>query len=305
MGAPIALFVYNRPAHTGRTVAALSANTLAPTSDLHIFSDGPKSAAEEQAVSRVREVANGARGFRSVTIHSAVRNRGLARSVVAGVTMLCESHGSIIVVEDDLITSPGFLGFMNDALTRYEADPRAMQISGFMFPCADAGLQEPGFVRLAATWGWATWQRAWKLYCDDPRELISSMKRRRLVNYLNMDGALNHFRTLQGVASGKIDAWGIRWYASMCLHGGLCLYPPETLVINIGLDGSGTNCKSTVAYSQPLAAKEFIEFPVGVDESAAHFQAIRRFYISHRIPLPLRAWRRIERVVTAGRRALS
>ena len=48
--APIALFVYNRPEHTKKTLEALQKNTLAQNSELFIFSDGPKNNQDKKAV---------------------------------------------------------------------------------------------------------------------------------------------------------------------------------------------------------------------------------------------------------------
>src|SRR5260370_26882560 len=113
--APIALFVYNRPEHTRRTVESLGANTLAPQSDLFVFSDAAKKESAAGAVEAVRKFTRTIDGFKSVTIIERERNFGLGASVIAGATQLCEEFGRLIAVEDDLLTSPDFLGFMNCA----------------------------------------------------------------------------------------------------------------------------------------------------------------------------------------------
>ena len=116
--APIALFVYNRPEHTRRTIDALAANPLAIDSDLVIYADGPKSARDVALVHEVRQIANTVTGFRRVQVKPRERNAGLANSIIAGVSEICDGSGRVIVLEDDLIVAPQFLDFMNAGLDR-------------------------------------------------------------------------------------------------------------------------------------------------------------------------------------------
>ncbi len=118
--APVALFVYNRPDHTRQTIEALLANPLANQTPLHVFSDAPRNESASLAVAEVRSYIRSIAGFKSVTIIERETNFGLARSIIDGVTALSEECGRVIVMEDDLITSPHFLSYMNDALTHYE-----------------------------------------------------------------------------------------------------------------------------------------------------------------------------------------
>ena len=104
--APIALFVYNRPQHTERTVKFLKQNEFAAESRLLIFSDGAKTPADEEKVKEVREFIKTIDGFKSVEIIASKTNLGLANSVIAGVSRLTKEYGQVIVFEDDLISSP-------------------------------------------------------------------------------------------------------------------------------------------------------------------------------------------------------
>jgi len=152
MRAPIALFVYNRPVHTRRTVEALLKNALAKESDLIIFSDAPKNPEAAEAVSNVREYIRTITGFKSMNIVERETNFGLARSIIEGVTMLCKEYGRVIVLEDDLITSPYFLQFMNDALDTYSNEDKVMHISGSTYPIGHM-KDETFFLRIPLCWG--------------------------------------------------------------------------------------------------------------------------------------------------------
>ena len=124
--APIALFVYNRPDHARRTIEALRANILANESDLIVFSDAPKPETQVEKVVEVRQYIRQIVGFRSVTIVERESNFGLARSIVDGVTTTLKKYGRIIVLEDDMVTSPYFLTYMNEALEKYAEDDRVV-----------------------------------------------------------------------------------------------------------------------------------------------------------------------------------
>jgi glycosyl transferase family 2 len=238
--APIVLFIYNRPEHTRRTLAALAANPLAAESDLIIYADGPKGAEHAASVAQARAVAGNATGFRSVKLIERDKNWGLANSIIAGISEVCAANGRVIVVEDDLLVAPGFLAFMNSGLDRYAEDDRVLQVSGFMFPGIGDRLQAC-FLPLTTTWGWATWRRAWNLF--DPSlsklELLEqdSILRRRF----DLNGSYAYFEMAKQQQQGTVDSWGIRWYMTVFFRGGLVLYPGRSLVTNIGADGSGTH----------------------------------------------------------------
>ena len=243
--APIALFVYNRPAHTRQTIGALLKNELAGGSDLIIFSDAPKKPEAVEAVSEVREYIRTITGFRSVSIVERDRNWGLSNSIIDGVTRLCNEYGRVIVLEDDLVMSPHFLEYMNVALDSYREDERVMQISGHIFPVDITAETDAVFLPMTTSWGWATWQRAWQHF--DPaatgyEELKCDVKLRR---QFNLDGAYDYFGMLELQLQGKIDSWAVRWHLSVFLRSGITLFPRKTLVENMGFDGSGTHCEAS------------------------------------------------------------
>src|SRR6202000_452118 len=140
--APIALFVYNRPDHTRRTLSYLQKNELAGGSRLFIFSDGAKTPADEAKVEHVRQLIQETSGFKSVKIINSKTNLGLANSIIKGVTQLVNEYGKVIVFEDDLLSSPYTLEYFNEALTRYANEEKVMHIGAYMFELADKKLPE-------------------------------------------------------------------------------------------------------------------------------------------------------------------
>jgi hypothetical protein len=283
--APIALFAYNRPQHLTRTVRALQANALAGSSELHVFSDGPKQDRDVRAVEQVREVAGTITGFARLCVYERPGNLGLATSVINGVTDLCRAYGRVIVLEDDLIVTPDFLKFMNHALDRYESEAQVMQVSGYMFPVGNATrLGSTFFCRIPTSWGWATWNRAWSCLERDSAKLLRQLPHQAERDAFNVGGAYPYFEHLRLQAEGKLDVWGVRWYASMFLSQGLSLYPVRSLVQNIGMDGSGVHCGSSEAFDVELGRQDGWQFPDRIAESVAAHDAIRSFFIELRRP---------------------
>lgn len=239
--APVGLFIYKRPEHTRRTIESLQACDGIMESPIYVFADGPKTEAEVPAVQATRAIAHTLLGSRAVFVERE-RNRGLANSIIAGTTELCERHGTAIVVEDDLMLAPSFPRFLNEGLQRYHDEPRVMQISGYMFPVPSlAHRREALLLPMTTSWGWATWKRAWDFF--DPyaagwRSLLTDKAQARR---FNLGGKYDYLGMLKRQMSGEIDSWAIRWYYSVFAHDGLVLFPPRTLVRNEGFDGSGTH----------------------------------------------------------------
>lgn len=241
--APIALFAYNRPLHLRHAVEALQRNPLAAASDLHVFSDGPRTSQAEGAVAEVRAYAASISGFGKLVLHNRERNLGLAASVIDGVTGLCDEQGAAIVVEDDLVVAPPFLAYMNAAIDRYRGDSLVMQISGHMFPVAVDTPHDAFFLPFISSWGWATWDRAWRLFDGAGTGYPVLKADAALRNAFDMDGAFDYFSMLEAQRQGKSDSWAILWNLSVFMQQGLVLYPRRTLVQNAGFDGSGVHCR--------------------------------------------------------------
>lgn len=250
MPAPIVLFAYNRPEHTRRTLESLMANDLSDQSTLFIYADGPKDSASEEVllhIRRTRAVLREKQWCKEVHIVEQPKNKGLARSVIDGVTEVIGQHDQVIVLEDDLVLSTKFLSFMNKGLDKYQDRSEVMQISGFMFPVDLFDVrQEALLLPFTSSWGWATWGRVWKNFDHSSSMLGEFRSHPDLRNQFDLDGAAPYFRMLELQEGGKIDSWAIRFYASVFLQKGLVLYPKKSLILNTGFDGTGVHCRSTV-----------------------------------------------------------
>lgn len=284
MTAPIALFVYARPDHVRRTVEALLKNSEAANSDLIVFSDAARTSDKEEVVRQVREYVAGIEGFRSLRIHHRPENHGLAKSIIEGVSQVLTEHDRVIVMEDDLETSPFFLRYMNEALDRYAEDNRVISVHGYIYPLQKP-LPEAFFLRGADCWGWATWRRGWKHFNPDGRFLLDVLKRQKLLKAFDFNGAYSYSRMLEGQVNGTNDSWAVRWHASAFLANKLTLYPGRSLVHNIGNDSTGTHCGRNTIFDSELSTTPIRLDDVVVEESVAARKTIEHFFRAKRPPL--------------------
>lgn len=240
--APIVLFVYNRPDHTKQTVEALQKNELANESELFIFSDAPKNEIVQEKVNEVREYIKTINGFKKVTIVEREKNWGLANSIIDGVTNIINKYGKIIVLEDDLTTSPYFLKYMNNALEKYKNEKNVYSITGYSFTDEIENMDSSYFLSITSSWSWATWADRWSIFERNHEKMKQFIKDKSNHKKFNFDNSYNYTSMAKDNLIGKNDSWAIHWYFCVFQKDGLTLYPNKTLVSNIGFDGSGTNC---------------------------------------------------------------
>jgi len=282
---PILLFVYNRPHHTKQTIEALQKNDLAKESELFIYSDAPKNESAKQDVEEVRSYIKSIDGFKDITIIEREKNFGLADSIIDGVTEIVNRYGKVIVLEDDLVTSPYFLRFMNEALEFYEYEEKVMHISGYVYPIDNSGLNNTYFIKPTTCWGWATWKSSWSCFKKDASYYIEIFDK-KMVNDFNLNGAYDYFSQIVANKTGEMNTWAIFWYASVYINGGLSLHPKESFVKNIGHDGEGVHCGKTSVFDVPLSNKHKFKFETIIKENIKarkkfedYFNSIKpRFY---------------------------
>jgi hypothetical protein len=243
------LFVYRRLDTLRQTVASLQANTLAPDSELFIFSDQGRTAEDQARVIEIRAYLKRISGFRKINIFESDSNKGLANSVIDGVSRIINECGRAIVLEDDLLLSPNFLAYMNSALDKYEHNPQVYSISGFMFDTNTNGSlshhsypYDVFFTRRHCSWGWAMWKDRWNAIDwevkDYPAFILDSAKLAAF-NRIGSDlGAMLHKQM-----TGRIDSWAIRCIYHQFRNGGYTAYPVVSKVENIGFGEGATHTR--------------------------------------------------------------
>lgn len=262
MLAPIVLFVYNRPWHTGQTLNALFENELADQSVLYIYADGPKEDPTDdqlKKIDEVRQVIRSRKWCKEIHIIESEKNKGLADSIISGVTEIVNQYGKVIVLEDDIVTSKGFLKYMNAALELYENEEKVMSVAGFMFPINSLNLPPTFFYAANSCWGWGTWKRAWIKYNNDALDIYL-----KLINKKIDWGKFNAFQgnefkeQLLANIEKSLNTWAVKWHSIIHLYDATVLHPKKSLVRNIGFDGSGINCQSNSIKQEIQLAKTIV-----------------------------------------------
>lgn len=280
---PIILFIYNRPNHTKQTLEALSNNTLASQSDLFIFADGPKNTASKEqleSIKQTRKVAASENWCKSVTLIESETNKGLARSIIEGVTEIINKYGKAIILEDDIITGKYFLEYMNEALEKYQGNKEVWHVTGWRDPIKHTKKNKAYLYPTMDCWSWATWTDRWQYFKKDPL-YYKSIFSPQMIESFNVDNTdKGMFSQIEDNITGKINTWAIFWYATIFVNNGLCLGPTKSLCKNIGFDNSGVHCGTN-------SAEEIIEtidnkiqvFPKKIELDKKEFSKNKKFNI--------------------------
>ena len=295
MHAPIILFIYSRLEHTKKTVEALKCNLLAKESNLIIYSDAGKDKESQFNVDSVRDYLLSIDGFKSISIIYRNENYGLAKNIMEGVTEVINKYGKAIILEDDIVTSPCFLMFMNNALDKYKSNKNVWHVSGWNYPIETDDLPDSFFWNTMNCWGWATWCDRWEHFEKEPKKLIKSWSKKD-INRFNLDNSYDFWSQVEGNLNGKLNTWAIFWYATIFLNNGLCLNPSKSLVLNVGNDGSGTNC----GFDDPFKSNVNLFLPeleLNIATNRVALERIKKFYKSIKVSFYLRFFRKIKRII--------
>lgn len=240
---PVAMFVYNRLDNTRKTLEHLAANTLANMTDVFVFSDGGKNEESWIKVNQVREyvkqfIKSDSNVFRSITLIERPENFYLERNIIEGISQVFEDHDTIIVLEDDIVTSPYYLQYMNQAFETYCDEPQVMHVSGFSR--LDLPYNGTYFTLQPAGWGWGTWKDRWEkhfVHFSSREEALQGLTRQDIdeIQYAGV------FPCLKSLDKNPIP-WDICWEIAIHKAKALCLNPTHTLIRNIGLN-QGTHYK--------------------------------------------------------------
>ena len=262
---PVVMFVYNRANHLEQTFKALSECVGAKETELFIFADGAKNEAGAAKVEECRKAVRAAAAsdaFKSITVTESPENRGLAASVIAGVTAVTEKYGKAIVVEDDCVASPYFLTFMNECLDTFAEDRRIGAVAGYApaieFP---AEYKDDIFTsNRSCSWGWATWADRWKDVDWELKDFRDFYRHPSLIRKLNSNGS-DRFLRLYRQTKGNGSSWSVRFGAHLVKKGMLTVYPRYSYVSNIGCDASGVHSKAEDAESMAVDLSKAIAQP--------------------------------------------
>lgn len=288
---PVVLFVYNRTDHLRRTLDALNKNRSISNATLYVFSDGPRSEADEKGVNEVRDLVRQKNGFGKTNLVESKCNRGLATSVIDGVTQVLEEHGRVVVLEDDVVTSPGWYEFMNGGINYYKDIEKIWSIGGYCPPIKfPKSYQHNVFLSpMGTSYSWGTWIDRWKLIDWDITDFDEFLKdRERVERFCGCKPS--RIRLLKRSMRNKNNSWAVRFGYASAKHDRLNILPTKSRINNIGYDVgehvlASTERAAKAKYSVTPVDEPF-EFREDLQLEAEIVSALRDF---HHTPLSARA----------------
>lgn len=284
---PIALFAFDRPENLLSVLEGLKDCKNSKESPLYVFCDGPKvssSFEQKKRITEVKRIANSISWHTNKKVVYRKENFGLAQSIISGITEVLEIYDRVIVLEDDIVPTVGFIDYCNKALELYEDEPRVMQIAASVYNYNfDLLKDETFFAQCLQCHGWATWKRAWQLLNADALDHLTyfdSNTNRRSQFDLNSNAYF--FKQLRQNVSGEINTWAVNWYASILRNDGLILFPKASLITNIGFDDNlATNTKRASNFLSPPRGKiNLKKLPVQINDKAE--EGLRTFWNIYR-----------------------
>lgn len=249
MYSPVAVFTYNRYEQIMRVMSALSNNIGAEATDVYVFSNAPilDIEGDEQKVTRIREeLQQFSPFFRSYTVICREKNEGSNVNMYDGISQVVKQYGRIIVLEDDILTAPSFLPFMNQALDRFEEEEDVFSICGYNPVPVVSKLQGDSFsYDVFRSWGWGTWKRCWDSFSmNEDKSVIYQIDLRKAHTEAIMY-MCGFQRDIPYPENGCIKFLDYRLTRMQMARKKTVIYPKRSFCDNIGMGGTGL---TTLAY---------------------------------------------------------
>jgi hypothetical protein len=241
----IALLLYNRPDHSQKVIESLIENKVPEIRAYLDYSDNPK-VLENQA--KILDYINSQKNIK-INLYKHTEKQGLAKSIKFAMNHTFKEADAVILLEDDCVVRPGGIQFFKEGLVKFKDDKKVRSICGYLFPAEF--MKKDGELLLLSrfcTWGWATWKKEWSEYKNDLRELVKEFEKNKIkIEDFAIDIA--RLAKSKDYLDNKVDIWSVNWILEHYLTGTLCLYPNESVIENIGFDGSGKNSEKTSEFN--------------------------------------------------------
>jgi hypothetical protein len=251
MNVEVVLLLYNRPDHALAVVDSLIDNGVGRVKAFMDHPGDPETARIQDKL--LREVES--RSRIELDLYRQPRRLGLAQSMRFALQATFEKADAAIVLEDDCVVRPGGIQFFREGLAALEHDRRIRSLCGYLFPCPFIRAGEPLLLRRFCTWGWATWKDRWRDYDSELERVVSRLARKN-VRLTDLSQDLATLCSSPEYLKGRVDIWSLSWILEHYVTGTYCVYPCDSLIDNIGFDGSGRNCAPTNEFATSGALVE-------------------------------------------------
>lgn len=275
------LFTYNRSYHTNEVIKALEQNMVLPQK-LYIFQDGLAKKEHHNEWEKVNALISKV-DFCQTELHISNANLGVARSIVSGINYVLDRHEAVVVLEDDCVPSVSFCAYMEQCLEKYKDNQRIWCIGGFNDPVK---LDRDGYdvygCGRTSSWGWGTWKDRWEKF-DFDHGVLKRLKNNKVKSVNLATWGNDCGRMISDDIAGRSDVWDAYWSLQMIEDNGICVLPYESLIRNIGFDGSGVHCGASDRFKVEVSNDKKMKFalPDNIDILQTTEQAYVSLYGSY------------------------
>lgn len=256
--APIIIFAYNRTDCLKNLLQSLEHNDKTEDMELFIFIDIPLLNDKKnikrnvEVIDFVDDYKDRSKKFKTIQVVVAKEHKGLAKSIITGVSKVINRYGKAIVLEDDLIVSSDFLDYMQRGLNFYEDNRKVWAVAAHTLAMKELKYYKKD-VFLAPrpeSWGWGTWKDRWNR-TDWEVKTYKRFKKDYIGQFLFNLGGNDLCKMLKmQMKDEAFDSWVIRWGYQQFLERKYTVYPRESRVIHCGNDDRSTH--GPAISTQPL-----------------------------------------------------
>ena len=237
---PIVIFAYNRPSHFKRVMIALQNNKI--KNKIYLFLDGPKNnndkILQKDILGSITKVGKFNKfGNRQIKVFRNIKNLGLAKSVLKGLDKVSKIHKSFIVLEDDVIPYSNMVPFFSKCIKTYEKEKKVAALCGYQFINFEkkSKVLQTKILKHFIPWGWATWSKNWK---DFRKNSLQTLNKK---NYNKIPKFIQSLKKNLIKKGNSKNYWSLGFMTYNYIVNKYYIFPNNSLVKNIGFDGSGTN----------------------------------------------------------------
>lgn len=273
---PIALFTYNRPEKTKQVLQAIKYQGV---ERIYVYCDGARNDEEDRLLVQKNIEIVKAFPFEDKKVIVAEKNKGLANSIIDGITNTFKFEKELIILEDDCLPFDQMLNFMSENLANWSKHKDIFSISAYHFIPSDYKIDIPYDIFLTnrfLPWGWATWKDRWEVILAELKNKTNPYGTYKKIPDIAGRDLLYHS---YAVEKKMVDSWAIPLGLLTLYKGYRHVMPTQPLVNNTGMDDSGTNTGSKHNRIVPVLHSPQFSFPLNMCPYSFHDEKLEELFI--------------------------
>ena len=241
----IFILAYKRLNHLKKTIYRLK-KFIHANDTIHIFMDNfsdDQTSLEIKKIKAVKKYLNNLDKKKFTVIFRRERF-GMKKNWILAYDYMFKKYKKVICLEDDILIKESFINFMIFYLNYYEKNNKIMNITGFgtKIKIPKKYSYDCYLTKRSMSWGQGSWRRVWikfsKMKKDHKSIITNKVNKLKLISCgedLLRTMTLDYLKLAE-----SIQVW---WIWNIIRNNGLSINPINSLVDNIGYDGTGYHTK--------------------------------------------------------------